>query len=137
MQEPNGNYSISFEELSRRQKEILDKQGPVTYEQAKAQVERLKKGSYLRRMKYERVYKEDLKVGDQVEARQCMVNYIRDEKGNVTGVVSWNEDVNEEDNDNHWFKASITQDDLDEKRSRNWGHNDWFHIFDCPLRKAL
>lgn len=57
MQEPNGNYSISFEELSRRQKEILDKQEPVTYEQAKAQVERLKKGSYLRRMELELIKK--------------------------------------------------------------------------------
>lgn len=41
---------ISFEELSRRGKEILDKQGPVTFERAKEQVERLKKGSYLHKM---------------------------------------------------------------------------------------
>ncbi len=35
----------SFAELALRGKEILDKQGPVTLEEAKAQVEMLKKNS--------------------------------------------------------------------------------------------
>lgn len=46
---------ITFEEMARRGKEILDKQGLVTFEQAKAQIERLKKGSYLRGMMPEEI----------------------------------------------------------------------------------
>jgi len=36
---------LTFQEMALRGKELLDKQKPVTFEQAKAQVERLKKNS--------------------------------------------------------------------------------------------
>jgi hypothetical protein len=41
---------ISFKEMAKRGKEILARQGPISYEGAKAQVDRLRKGSYLRSM---------------------------------------------------------------------------------------
>lgn len=50
MQESNGKYSISFQEMAERGKEILARQGTITYEKAKTQVDRLRKGSYLRTM---------------------------------------------------------------------------------------
>ena len=39
------NYEISFQERSKLAKEILSKQLPTTLEEAKQQVEMLKKGS--------------------------------------------------------------------------------------------
>ena len=42
---PEKNLKISFDELSLRGKKILEQQPPVTYEQAFAQVQRLKKNS--------------------------------------------------------------------------------------------
>lgn len=42
---PKENLIISFEEAAIRGKEIIARQPPVTYEQALAQVERLKKTS--------------------------------------------------------------------------------------------
>lgn len=44
------NTQISFKQMAEKGKEILKSQGPITYEKAKEQVERLKKGSYLRKM---------------------------------------------------------------------------------------
>lgn len=42
---PEKNLKISLEELSLRAQKILEQQPPVTYEQAVAQVQRLKKNS--------------------------------------------------------------------------------------------
>lgn len=39
------NTQITFEEMAKRGKEILARQGPITYEQAKAQVDKLRRES--------------------------------------------------------------------------------------------
>lgn len=39
---------MTFQEMARRGKELLDKQKPVTFEEAKAQVEMLRKNSKCR-----------------------------------------------------------------------------------------
>jgi len=45
------NYKISFEEMSKLGKEILKKQKPVSLEEAKEQVKRLKENSKVKEKK--------------------------------------------------------------------------------------
>ena len=53
--------------MAKRGKEILAFQGPITYEEAEAQIDRLRKGSYLHRMKGEFIQRQDY-------AEQILVN---------------------------------------------------------------
>jgi predicted Rossmann fold nucleotide-binding protein DprA/Smf involved in DNA uptake len=53
---------ITFKEMAERGKEILARQGPITYEEAKAQVDRLKKDSYLRKMEVDQIVEELKKI---------------------------------------------------------------------------
>lgn len=46
------NTNLTFKELAEKGRKILEKQPPVTFEQAKAQVERLKNASIAQRLEY-------------------------------------------------------------------------------------
>ena len=85
-------------------------------------------------MNYIKPKRSELKAGMKIEMRQCLVNYIKDDRGYVIDTVPWDNNIQEENIDGNWVSMTLTQEDLDGKHNRSFGHNDHFNVFMFPIR---
>lgn len=82
------NTQISFKEMAERGKEILASQGPITYEKAKEQIDRLRKGSYLRSMQNLRITIQGGPISINQEFTEEFIKEVKDKPELIGKIIN-------------------------------------------------